>query len=82
MLRVMLVGVACLFTANAWPADTIHVETAGTLSSLLETTQRQLKLTGFINGTDVKFLREKITAGKVTKLDLADVRIVAGGEAY
>ena len=82
MLRVMLVGVACLFTANAWPADTIHVETAGTLSSLLETTQRQLKITGFINGTDVKFLRERITAGKVTKLDLADVRIVAGGEAY
>ena len=82
MLRVMLVGVACFSATNAWPADTIHVETAGTLSSLLETTQRQLKLTGFINGTDVKFLREKITAGKVTKLDLADVRIVAGGEAY
>ena len=82
ILKVMLVGVACLFSANAWSADTIHVETAGTLSSLFGEAGRQIKLTGFINGTDVKFLREKITGGKVTRLDLEEVRIVAGGEAY
>ena len=82
ILKVMLVGVACLFSTNAWSADTIHVETAGTLSSLFGEAGRQIKLTGFINGTDVKFLREKITGGKVTRLDLEDVRIVAGGEAY
>ena len=82
IMRAVMVGIACLFQANAWSADTIHVETAGTLSSLMETTARQVKLTGYINGTDIKFLREKISAGKVTKLDLEDVRIVSGGEAY
>ena len=78
----MLVGTACLLSTTGWAADTIHVATAGTLASLLETPQRQVKLTGFINGTDIKYLREKIVAGKITKLDLEEVRIVSGGEAY
>ena len=82
MLRVMLMGIACLFASNGWSADTIHVATAGTLASLMESTGSQVKLTGFINGTDIKFLREKISAGKVRRLDLADVHIVSGGEAY
>ena len=81
-LRVMLAGIAFLLGVNAWSADTIHVATAGTLSSLMESAGRLVKLTGFINGTDVKFLRERINANKLTKLDLADVRIVSGGEAY
>ena len=81
-LRVMLAGIAFLLGENAWSADTIHVATAGTLSSLMESAGRLVKLTGFINGTDVKFLRERINANKLTKLDLADVRIVSGGEAY
>ena len=82
ILGAMLAGIACLVPANGWAADTIHVATAGTLSSLMESTGKTLKLTGFINGSDVKFLREKINAGAVTSLDLADVRIVSGGEAY
>ena len=82
MIRRLLFAIACLCTAGIWAADTIHVATAGTLASLLETPQRQVKLTGFINGSDVKYLREKIGAGKITSLDLADVRIVSGGEAY
>lgn len=82
IFKAMLVGVACFFSANAWSADTIHVETAGSLASLFGSAGTTLKLTGFINGTDVKFLREKIGAGKVKKLDLEEVRIVAGGEAY
>ena len=82
MLRAFLVGVVCLFSGNARSADTIHVATAGTLANLMESTGRQVKLTGFINGSDVKFLREKISTGKVTSLDLADVRIVKGGVAY
>ena len=81
MFRATMVGLACFFASNAWAEDTIHVATAGTLSSLFETTARQLRITGLINGTDVKFLREKISAGKVTRLDLSDVRIVSGGEA-
>ena len=82
MLRVMLVGITCLFSTNVWSADSIHVATAGTLSSLFGTAGTSLKLTGYINGTDIKFLREKINAGKVTTLNLQEVRIVSGGEAY
>jgi len=80
--RLMLVGVACFITSNSWSADTIHVETAGSLSTLMETAGRSVKLTGFVNGTDIKFLRERISAGKLSTLDLADVRIVSGGSAY
>ena len=43
---------------------------------------RSVKLTGSVNGTDIKFLRERISAGKLSTLDLADVRIVSGGSAY
>ena len=82
MFRSLLLGIVCFFTTNVWSADTIHVATAGTLSSLMESTGRQVKLTGSINGTDIKFLRERINAGKLARLDLADVRIVSGGEAY
>ena len=82
MLGMMLAGLACLFASNVWAADSIHVATAGTLASLMETAGRQIKLSGFINGTDVKFLREKINAGGLTSLDMANVRIVSGGTAY
>ena len=80
--RTLLVGLACLFASSARSADTIHVETAGTLASLMESAGRLVKLTGRINGTDVKFLRERIAAGKLSRLDLEEVRIVSGGEAY
>ncbi len=82
ILGAVLAGIACLVSSNGWAADTIHVATAGTLSSLFEMTSKSLKLTGRINGTDVKFLREKINAGAVTSLNLEDVRIVSGGVAY
>ena len=82
IFRVMMVGIVSFFSMSVWSADTIHVATAGTLSSLFGTASSTLKLTGFINGSDVKFLREKISAGKVRRLDLADVRIVSGGDAY
>jgi hypothetical protein len=60
----------------------IHVETAGTLSSLLTSTDKELKVTGVINGSDIKYIRELVTAGKVTSLDWSGVRIVSGGQAY
>lgn len=82
MYRSLLLGIVCFFTTSVWSADTIHVATAGTLSSIMGTTGKQVKLTGFINGTDVKFLREQINGGKVSKLDLSEVRIVSGGVAY
>lgn len=63
-------------------ADEVKVETAGTLSTLVTTEESELKLSGSINGTDVKLLRQMINSKKLTSLDLSDVRIVSGGDAY
>ena len=80
--RTLLLGITCFFSTHVWAVTEVHVETAGTLSTLLTTTEKSLKVTGVINGTDVKFLREQINGGKVTSLNLSEVRIVAGGVAY
>ena len=63
-------------------ATEVHVETAGTLPTLLTTCETTVKVTGYINGTDVKYLRELINGGKVTNLDLSAANIVSGGEKY
>ena len=81
-LRLLLSAIICLVQTNLWAVTEIHVETAGTLSSLLTSTDKELKLTGSINGTDIKFIRELVSAGTVTSLDWSGVRIVSGGEAY
>ena len=60
----------------------VHVEKAGTLSTLLTTSEPTLKITGPLNGTDIKHLRSLINAGKVTDLDISGASIVSGGEAY
>ena len=82
LVRLILVACICLFSTNILAVTEINVETAGTLSSLLTSTDKELKVTGFINGSDIKFIRSLVTAGTVTSLDWSDVRIVAGGEAY
>ncbi len=67
---------------------------AGTLSEKIASGQKyiitSLKVSGPINGTDVKYLREmagrdvngKSTEGKLADLDLTDANIVEGGECY
>ena len=60
----------------------VRVETAGTLSTLLTSTETTLKISGSINGTDIKYLRQLVNEGKVTDLDFSGVNIVSGGEAY
>ncbi|MBQ2299952.1 MAG: M60 family metallopeptidase, partial [Bacteroidaceae bacterium] len=82
MLRSLLAILVCIFSTNLLAVTEVHVEKAGTLSSLLTTTDTELKVTGVINGTDIKFIRELVTAGTVTRLDWSGVKIVAGGEAY
>jgi hypothetical protein len=73
---------------------TINVETAGTLPSLMPSSKKNeitnLTLTGFLNGTDICYIREMAgcdftgnsTEGKLSVLDLSKAQIVAGGEAY
>ncbi len=80
--RLLLTAIVCFAQTNLWALTEINVETAGTLPTLLETTDKELKVTGVINGTDIKFIRELVTAGTVTSLDWSEVRIVSGGDAY
>ena len=81
-LRWLLTAMLCLAQISIWAVTEINVETAGTLSSLLESTDKELKVTGVINGTDIKYMRELVSAGTVTSLDWSGVSIVSGGEAY
>ena len=82
LFRSFVAVLLCFIQANVWAVTEINVETAGTLSSLLSSTEKQLKVTGVINGSDIKYLRGLVTAGTVTSLDWSEVRIVSGGEAY
>lgn len=41
-----------------------------------------MTITGQLNGTDIKYLREILHKGKLAKLDLAGASIVSGGEKY
>ena len=45
LIKSLVVVLLCLFQTNLWAVTEIHVETAGTLSSLLTDTERKLKLT-------------------------------------
>ena len=82
ILKVLLTALACCGSATALAGSEVNVEQAGTLSTLLPTSDSELKVTGSINGTDIKYLRELITSGGVTSLDLSEVKIVKGGDAY
>ena len=77
----LAIGLWCSGAA-VWAETVVQVDRAGTLTSLLKETDSKLKITGSINGTDVKYLRQLINDGKVTSLDLSEVKIVSGGVAY
>ena len=81
-LTLLIAAIISLAPAHLWADSEVNVETAGTLSTLLPTSDSKLTITGSINGTDVKYLRELINAGTVTDLDLSDAHIVKGGVAY
>ena len=61
----------------------IHLDAPGTLEQQLGKDYENIKeliLTGELNGTDVKFLREHMI--NLEGLDLSEARIVSGGESY
>ena len=73
---------------------TIDVKEAGTLSNLISESDKykvsSLTLSGVINGTDFRFLRDMAgysykgvhTKGILHELDMTNVRIVKGGDVY
>ncbi len=97
---LMLVFLLCSVMASAEQVVVTLTE-AGTLPAKIDSTQKytitSLKVSGPINGTDVRYLREMAgqcikygnpsdyvgsTDGKLVDLDLADANIVSGGDGY
>ncbi len=67
---------------SANPIVTIHVEVAGTLSSLLDgqvASVQDLTLSGYLNGSDITTIR---SLNNLSVLNLNDANIVSGGNAY
>ena len=73
---------------------TLHIKTPGTLHTVISESDKyeitSLTLTGNLNGTDIRLIREMVgrdekdnlTDGKLTALDLSGANIVEGGEVY
>ena len=69
VLRLTVAACICLISTSMLALTEVHVATAGTLESLLTSPEKELRITGFINGTDIKYIRSLVTAGTVTSLD-------------
>lgn len=76
------------------PLVSLNVETAGTLPNLIADNRKHqiknLSLTGYLNGTDINYLREmsgcdsngNTTPGVLETLDISGCTIVSGGRNY
>lgn len=94
LLLIIFALISISVNAQETVSLTINVETAGTLPDLIPYSRKyeitNLTLTGFLNGTDIRYIREmagrnasdKPTEGKLSVLDLSKAQIVAGGDAY
>ena len=96
LVLLLLLLLCCVKTA--WADDelsaTIHVEQAGTLSSMMGTTKKNsitdLTLTGELNTADFQFIREMAGCyiqwtkqpGKLRHLDLSGARLVTSGNIW
>lgn len=85
----MLVLLVCTNLATMFAQNTtleVDNQYPGWLSSKIpfkdQASVQNLTVTGYINGTDVKFIRELINNRQLSHLDLSDANIIAGGEAY
>jgi hypothetical protein len=93
VITCVLLQVNHLWAQNE-PPLTLHVETAGTLPALIPADRKylitDLTLTGNLNGTDIRFIREmagrtdfnEATTGSLAVLNLAGANIVSGGDYY
>ena len=93
-IRILLAALLLPLSVLAQSNQTIHVETAGTLAEQISDDERytieELTITGKLNGTDFRLLREMagntwegtLTEGRLSKLDLSGATIVEGGENY
>jgi hypothetical protein len=98
LLRSLVAITSLLLQFSVWAQDvspvTVHVKTAGTLPTLIQANRKDsitdLTLTGKLNGTDIRFIREmagrnakgEATGGKLAVLNLTGATIVQGGDMY
>jgi len=98
ILKSLIIISCLLLSLNMKAQDvaiTIHVETAGTLPTLIAESKKyqitNLTLTGELNGTDIRYIREmagrpfdsnKLTEGELSLLDISNAKIVKGGISY
>lgn len=95
LMVVLCVGFIACSSDNEKNDGALFVKTAGTLPTLISSADKNLvtdlTLSGNLNGTDIKYIREMAgggididdkTAGKLTRLNLADAKIVEGGDYY
>ena len=92
--NLYLILLAALLPVLVFAQRTINVSKAGTLPTLISDSEKytieELTLTGKLNGTDLRLLRDmagnnykgELTEGKLSRLDLSDASIVEGGENY
>lgn len=87
--NLLLLIIAMFIGLNTYAQHTsliVDNQTPGWLSSKIEYKDQQtlenLKITGYINGTDIKFIRELNINRVLVSLDLSEAHIVAGGESY
>ena len=76
----------CLLSMSVtWAQKSVTVSTAGTLGNQISAAERasltSLKVSGPLNGNDIKVIREMGKA-KLAELDLSDATIVKGGDSY
>lgn len=94
MYRTFLLALISLVPSLLFSQKSVNVVTPGSLSTLISEEERyaieDLTITGDINGTDLRLLRDmagnnykgELTEGKLCRLDLSGANIVAGGENY
>lgn len=77
----------CLNAFSQATSLTVDCQTPGWLSSKInygdQQTLKDIKVTGYLNGTDIKFIRElNLNRNLNGCIDLEDANIVAGGDSY
>ena len=84
MIILVLGNINIMFAQNT--SLVVDNQNPGWLSSKIpfknQESVKNLTVTGYINGTDIKFIRELINNRALTHLDLTNTNIVAGGENY
>jgi hypothetical protein len=94
LIALMLFTASNIQATDDPPFVTLNVATAGTLPTMISELEKyqitDLKLTGKLNGTDIRYIREMAgrdyngepTNGSLVNLDISGCAIVSGGDRY